>query len=33
MNGKISVPNKPCLGIEIDMEQIEKENKLYTDKK
>ncbi|MCM3651371.1 glucarate dehydratase [Metabacillus litoralis] len=33
VNGKISVPKKPGLGIDIDMEQIEKANKLYRDKK
>ena len=30
--GMISVPDKPGLGIEIDMNQIEKANKLYLDK-
>lgn len=29
--GKIKVPNKPGLGIEVDMEQIEKAHKLYVD--
>lgn len=32
-NGKIEVPSAPGLGIEIDMEQIEKANKLYIDQK
>jgi len=30
--GMISVPDKPGLGIEIDMDQIEKANKLYMEK-
>ncbi|MBO0602585.1 glucarate dehydratase [Sporosarcina sp. E16_3] len=30
-NGKIEVPSAPGLGVEIDMEQIEKANKLYID--
>jgi glucarate dehydratase len=33
VNGHIKVPTKPGLGIEIDMVQIEKANKLYIDKK
>jgi glucarate dehydratase len=33
VNGKVAVPEKPGLGIEIDMDQIEKANKLYIDKK
>ncbi|OAS82553.1 MULTISPECIES: glucarate dehydratase [Metabacillus] len=33
VNGKVAVPEKPGLGIEIDMDQIEKANKLYKDKK
>jgi len=32
-NGKIEVPSAPGLGVEIDMEQIEKANKLYIDQK
>ena len=32
-NGKVDVPEAPGLGIEIDMEQIEKANKLYIDQK
>ncbi len=32
-NGKIDVPSAPGLGIEIDMEQIAKANKLYVDQK
>ena len=32
-NGKVDVPAAPGLGIEIDMEQIEKANKLYIDQK
>ncbi len=32
IGGMISVPDKPGLGIEIDMIQIEKANKLYTEK-
>ncbi|MBM7660157.1 glucarate dehydratase [Bacillus mesophilus] len=32
VNGHIKVPTKPGLGIDIDLEQIEKANKLYTDK-
>lgn len=31
--GKIEVPTVPGLGVEIDMEEIEKANKLYIDKK
>ncbi|MFZ0282433.1 MAG: enolase C-terminal domain-like protein [Bacteroidales bacterium] len=31
-DGTISVPDKPGLGIEIDMTQIEKANKLYTER-
>jgi glucarate dehydratase len=31
VGGMISVPDKPGLGIEIDMDQIEKANKLYLD--
>lgn len=31
VDGKIAVPNKPGLGVEVDMEQIEKANKLYTE--
>jgi glucarate dehydratase len=31
-DGMISLPEKPGLGIEIDMQQIEKANKLYTEK-
>ena len=30
--GMISVPDKPGLGIEIDMNQVEKANKLYMEK-
>ena len=33
VNGKVAVPEKPGLGIDIDMDQIEKANKLYKDKK
>lgn len=29
VSGKVSVPQKPGLGVEIDMDQIEKANKLY----
>jgi len=32
-NGKIEVPSAPGLGVDIDMEQIEKANKLYIDQK
>jgi len=32
-NGMVSVPDKPGLGIEIDMDQIEKANKLYIEKR
>ena len=32
-DGKIDVPTTPGLGIEIDMEQIEKAHKLYIDQK
>jgi glucarate dehydratase len=32
IDGMISVPDKPGLGIEIDMDQIRKANKLYSDK-
>ncbi|WP_186672734.1 glucarate dehydratase [Sporosarcina sp. BP05] len=32
-SGKIEVPSAPGLGVEIDMEQIEKANKLYIDQK
>jgi len=32
-NGEIEVPSAPGLGVEIDMEQIEKANKLYIDQK
>lgn len=32
IDGMISVPNKPGLGIEIDMSQVEKANKLYMEK-
>ena len=32
-NGKVDVPEAPGLGIEIDMEQIEKANKLYINQK
>ena len=31
VGGMVAVPEKPGLGIEVDMEQIEKANKLYTD--
>jgi glucarate dehydratase len=31
VGGKIKVPDKPGLGIEVDMEQIEKAHKLYVD--
>ena len=29
VNGKVAVPEKPGLGVEVDMDQIEKANKLY----
>ncbi|WP_277679456.1 glucarate dehydratase [Gracilibacillus dipsosauri] len=32
-NGKIAIPNKPGLGVEIDLEMLEKANKLYVDNK
>lgn len=32
-NGKVRLPNKPGLGIEIDMDNLEKAHKLYKDKK
>lgn len=31
VDGKITVPNKPGLGVEIDMDQVEKAHKLYTE--
>jgi glucarate dehydratase len=31
VGGMVAVPEKPGLGIEVDMDQIEKANKLYTD--
>jgi len=33
IDGKVQVPNKPGLGIEIDMDQIEKAHKLYVKEK
>jgi glucarate dehydratase len=32
VGGKVAVPKKPGLGVEVDIEQIEKANRLYKEK-